>query len=97
VQVYQWLLTLGAVLRIVRFLNADVLAEPFRAWVERTFGVDSKPAYLVTCPWCASIWVALFVVPISYLAAGDALWFIACSILTISWLVGIADANLERE
>lgn len=96
-QVYEWLLTLGAVLRITRFLNADVLAEPFRSWVERTFGEDSKLAYLVTCPWCASIWVALAVVPVSYFAGGDVLWFIACSILSISYLVGIADANLERQ
>lgn len=46
------------VARITRFLNSDYLAADFRAWVFRRFG-DSRTYYLVTCPWCASIWVAL--------------------------------------
>jgi hypothetical protein len=97
VQVYEWVLALGAVLRVTRFLNADVLAEPLRSAVERKWGDDSKPAYLMTCPWCASIWVAAAIVPVAYLAAGLTVWHVIASILTISWLVGIADANLERE
>lgn len=46
------------VARVTRFLNADYLAADIRAWVMRRFG-DGKLYYLVTCPWCASIYVAL--------------------------------------
>ncbi|MBT2226271.1 hypothetical protein [Nonomuraea sp. NEAU-A123] len=34
---------------------------------------------------------------VSYFAAGSVLWYLVTSILSISYLVGIADANLERE
>lgn len=57
------------VARVTRFLNSDYLAADFRMWVKVRFG-DGKIYYLVTCPWCASIWVAL---PIAvYIAATEA-------------------------
>jgi hypothetical protein len=52
------LLGFSIVARVTRFLNSDYLAADFRAWVYRRFG-DGKVFYLVTCPWCASIWIAL--------------------------------------
>lgn len=45
------------VARATRFLNSDYLAADFRDWVRRRFG-DGKLYYLITCPWCASIWIA---------------------------------------
>ena len=53
------------VARVTRFLNEDYLAADFRAWLFRRFG-DGKIYYLVTCPWCASIWIAG---PVAALAA----------------------------
>ena len=55
------LLGFAIVARVTRFLNQDYLAADFRSWVMRRFG-DDKVYYLVTCSWCASIWVALPVV-----------------------------------
>jgi hypothetical protein len=52
------LLGFAIVARVTRFLNSDYLAGDFRAWVMTRFG-DGKLYYLVTCPWCASIWVGL--------------------------------------
>lgn len=59
------------VARVTRFLNSDYLAADFRAWVMRRFG-EGKIYYLVTCPWCASIWVALPVVLFMAGAKGNA-------------------------
>lgn len=52
-----------AVARITRLLVEDQLAYRYRRWVVRRFGEDSLPAYLVHCPWCTSIYVALAVMP----------------------------------
>lgn len=55
----------GIVARVTRFLNSDYLFEPVRDWLERKTGAG-KLYYLVTCPWCASIWVAA---PVAAIAA----------------------------
>jgi hypothetical protein len=64
------LLGFAIVARVTRFLNSDYLAADFRAWVFRRFG-DGKIYYLVECPWCASIWVALPVSLVVSLAFAD--------------------------
>lgn len=92
----QFLLTLGATLRIVRFVNSDYLAGGLRAWVIRRFGPDSKTAYLSTCPWCLSLYA---VVPVIAAAAllGSSLWFVLpAAALSISYLVGITAAWLDQ-
>lgn len=57
------LLGFAIVARTTRFLNDDKLFEPARDRIETwaTYGDAwrAKVAYLVTCPWCASIWTAL--------------------------------------
>lgn len=64
------LLGFAIVARVTRFLNSDYLAGDFRAWVMTRFG-DGKIYYLVTCPWCASIWIALPVSLVVSLAFAD--------------------------
>lgn len=95
--VYVWVLAVVAVVRIVRFVNLDVLFEPARTWVEGRFGADSHLAYLLSCPWCASIWVAGAVMPAAYLAAGRdfTLFEVGASILAASYAAGLADRFLE--
>lgn len=46
------------VARVTRFLNSDYLAKDFRAWIAARFG-EGKLYYLITCPWCASIYLAV--------------------------------------
>ncbi|MFC1410397.1 hypothetical protein ACEZCY_14140 [Streptacidiphilus sp. N1-12] len=94
--IVQFLLALGATLRITRFINADFLAGGLRAWVIRRFGNDSKVTYLSTCPWCLSIYT---VVPVIAAAAllGNSLWFVLpAAALSISYLVGIAATWLDQ-
>jgi uncharacterized protein DUF1360 len=61
-----------AVARITRFVTADTLAEPARAWIQErarlrpnddgTARLAPRPwrysAKLVTCHWCFSVWAA---------------------------------------
>lgn len=97
--VHVWLLAVVAVVRLVRLINLDVLLEPVRAWVERRAGADSRLAYLMTCPWCASIWVAAAVMPAAYAAAGTSYTWaeVVFSVLAASYAAGVADRYLEGE
>jgi hypothetical protein len=52
-----------AVARITYFLVEDNLSNGYRRWVVNRWGADSKPSYLVHCPWCTSVWVALVIMP----------------------------------
>lgn len=59
-------LVLLAVWRLARLIAVDEIAVPIRRpverWAERTEGkgrrgrLAAKLAYLVTCPWCVSVW-----------------------------------------
>ena len=58
-----------AVARVTRLINDDVIFEDLRAWFIDRMGGESLLAYLVTCAWCVSIWVAAFSLPVPvYLA-----------------------------
>jgi hypothetical protein len=74
-----------AVARVTRFITSDKLSEGPRAWLvdrawrrwrpvvpltERPYADEPKPAYLLTCAWCASIYVAAVAAPICW-AWGD--------------------------
>lgn len=95
--VYVWLLAVAAVVRLTRFVNLDVLFEPVRTWVEAKLGADSKIAYLLSCPWCASMWIAAVVMPTAYAMAGTRFtaFEVAASILAASYAAGLADRFLE--
>lgn len=48
-----------AVARATRVIVFDEIAQPLRAWILRRWPLPSKPGKLVTCYWCAAVWVAL--------------------------------------
>lgn len=90
-----FLLALGLSCRVTRFMTKDTLAAGFRSWVADRFGDESRPAYLVTCGWCTSIWVAAAVTPLAYWA-GESLWFRGPALaLSLSYLTGLAAAWLD--
>jgi hypothetical protein len=90
-----FLLSLGVSCRITRFITKDVLAARFRSWVAGRFGDDSNPAYLVSCGWCTSVWVAASVTPVACWI-GDTLWFqVGAIVLTLSYLTGLASSWLD--
>lgn len=77
-----------AVARITRFLVEDFLANGYRRWVVNKWGEDSKISYLVHCPWCTSIWVAVPIMPVA--ALWPNVWVIAVlSIPAASMVSGI--------
>lgn len=90
-----FLLALGVTCRITRFITKDTLAAGFRSWIGAHFGDDSRAAYLVSCGWCTSIWVAtVTALYASYL--GGSPWFQApAAALTLSYLAGLASRWLD--
>jgi len=77
-----------AVARLTRFIVEDRLAIGLRRWVVKKWGADSMPSYLVHCPWCVSVWWALFVMPSAVLYPNQ--WVIAIlAIPTASLVTGL--------
>lgn len=77
-----------AVARITRFVVEDYLFNDVRRWVVNKWGEDSKLSYLVHCPWCVSIWVAIPIMPPAVLWPN--VWVISgFSILAASMVSGL--------
>lgn len=92
-----FLLALGAVIRVTRFLNSDALAEPLRDAAARRWGDHSRIAYLLGCPWCASIWIAPLIMYAAY-RWGETPWFVvAAGSLAVSQVTGLVSLNLDEE
>ena len=73
-----------AVARVTRFLTEDFLAVGYRRWVVNRWGENSKMAYLVHCPWCTSIWVALPIMPAAvFISVPMNLWACLVAVLSI--------------
>jgi hypothetical protein len=95
------LLGFAAVARVTRFITADALAEPFRDWVQLKTG-DGKLTYLVSCPWCASIYVALpaalvVVLTMSGYAGWQAVFLVGTLWLGYSYTYGLLANNLDGD
>lgn len=78
-------LAFGLIARITRLITDDYLTGWFRAWVIGRFGPEGKLAYLVTCPWCMSMWVAAVVVPLAWYWGTTQAFTIAGLIALLSW------------
>jgi len=82
-----------AVTRITRLLVADKLMVGYRQWVVKRWGAESMISYLVHCPWCTSIWVALPIMPIAAMFPYN--WVIG--ILAIPAASMVAGCLLDRD
>jgi len=77
-----------AVARVTRFIVDDQLSIGLRRWVLSKWGDDSWQAYLSTCPWCVSIWIALPIMPVAVFWPNR--WVIAgFSVLAASMVTGL--------
>ncbi len=95
-----------AVARVTRFLNRDKLFEPvvdrIEAWARRGRPWRAKLSYLVTCPWCASIWTAFptALIAVVWFSPLHGRWAVAAVLglwLGYSWLYGLIASNLDDE
>lgn len=83
-----------AVARLTRLLVSDKITVGFRQWVVRKWGADSMLSYLVHCPWCMSIWVAIPIMPVAVIFPNR--WVVAVlAIPAASYVVGCL-ANREE-
>lgn len=90
-----------ALWRFARLLSIDEISRPLR---ERIAGrkPDGQVAYLVTCPWCISIWCGwLLVVPTVLLATDlgfwiDGLWLSLLLVLAGSLVAGFGTTVEDR-
>lgn len=80
------LLVLGAVWRLARLVAIDFITEPARLWVDRR---STWLGYLVSCPWCISVWIAPLVAwPALWWPDNRVIWLVLLS-LTASGVAGL--------
>lgn len=102
ISVAVFLLSLGATARITRFINRDYLFRHGREWALRITAAkdgelnpDHDLPYLLTCPWCASIWVAGGTFTVGYFYGHCAAFWIVAAALTASYLHGVTSPVLD--
>ena len=89
-----------AVARFVGIVTLDTITEPLRdrivvALDDTEGSAGAWIAKLITCPWCASIWIGAFAAPIVY-NWGSSPWLIVPALaLAFSFIAG-ALSNLGR-
>lgn len=81
-----------ALARLTRLVVADEIFRPLRNW---TMDRSTWFGYLVTCPWCMSVWLATAVFGATYLwGHGEWLWWIWGG-FAASYCVGLLAEKVE--
>jgi hypothetical protein len=82
-----------AVYRLTRLVVEDTVSEPLREWIWKNHPPDStRLGYLVTCPWCVSIYMGTAVAVARTFAPRT--WSIAARALAFSAVTGITTQRL---
>ena len=89
-----------AFIRIIGLITADTITEPIRDRIvvrlDDTEGsLGSWLSYLITCPWCASVWVGALAAPIIWNWGGSPWLTVPALALALSQLAGMT-SNLGR-
>lgn len=89
-----------AVARVTGLIVADSITEPVRDWI--TVRLDDRPATLgeaistlITCPWCAGMWVSLVAAPLVWFFGDSPVMLIPALALAFSQVTGMT-ANAGR-
>ena len=88
------LINVLAVHRLTKLVIEDKITEQLRNKLFDKWPPQTSWTYLITCPWCISIWFAGLAVAGLFLFWG--VWFIASLILAISSAVGIISTLEDR-
>lgn len=96
----QLLLYALAVTRVTGLIVADAITEPVRDWVierldDRPATLGSALATLITCPWCAGMWVSLVAAPLVWFWGDQPVMLVAAIALAFSQVAGMV-SNLGR-
>lgn len=89
------LLTVLFVWRVTRLLVADQILHPIRARIVLRLGPDQWFAYLITCPWCTSVWIGAGTFTAAWWWADTRWWFIMVGAGAASLVTGIGSAWLD--
>jgi hypothetical protein len=83
------------VYRLTRLIVLDEILAPVREWVwDRKSPRDSQIGYLLTCPWCVSLWAAL---PVVFLyALFPSMTILVGCIFTLSAIAGLITAHWDQ-
>lgn len=89
-----------AVARVTGLVVADTITEPIRDrvlnWLDDTPGSAGEWfASLITCPWCAGMWISLVAAPLVWIWGDHPVMLIPALALAFSQVTG-ATANLGR-
>lgn len=94
-------LDIAAVYRLTKLVNEDKITEPWRKATAKKFppkvnpdtGLfeQSMPAYLLSCPWCVSIWAGAFIFTLRRISPEAADWL--SGILAASAVTGISSSK----
>lgn len=83
-----WLLAALATYRLTLLVVADEITAPPRDWLLRRLGPEHKVSYLITCPWCSSIYLAPPVVGSGLAWSTGWAWQLAAGSLAVAGVVG---------
>lgn len=83
-----------AVARVTGLITADSITEPVRdkiiGWLDdQPATIGSALATLITCPWCAGMWVSLVAAPLVWFHGDWAPMLVLAIALAISQFVGM--------
>ena len=95
-----WIVYALAVARFTGLVTLDTITEPIRDRI--IVALDDTPgsggawlAKLVTCPWCASIWISAVAAPVAY-NWGTSPWLLVPALALVFSFVSGATSNLGR-
>jgi Protein of unknown function (DUF1360) len=81
-----------AAARVVRLITTDQITAPARDALMRRLPdtpTGHLAGYLITCPWCVSIWVGAVAAPVALLAGANLWLLIPALALAISYATGV--------
>lgn len=78
--------------RLTKLVLDDQLTAPVRDWVFKRFPPEStRLGYLLTCPWCASIWLGAGVTTARFVAPRA--WRPIARLLALSSATGLLESR----
>lgn len=83
-----------AFVRIVGLVVLDVITEPLRerviVWLDDAPGsAGAWFAKLITCPWCAGMWLAMVAAPLIWLWGDSPVMLVPALVLALSQVAGM--------